>query len=100
VADERLHQAAAAAAPPPPQAAAIGKAGGAAGGKKKLGGLKLAVGSQMDTGEWTSHGQFLKRDKPGTEIPTGLQQIKVDDLIKVCFVGRGGRVTDLPDASG
>jgi hypothetical protein len=55
----------------------------AAGPKKKLGGLKLAVGSQMDTGEWTSHGQFLKRDKPGTQIPGGLQQIKVEDLVKV-----------------
>lgn len=44
----------------------------------------------MDTGEWTSHGQFLKKDKAGTEIPNGLQQIKVEDLVKV-GQGRGER---------
>ncbi|KAI8469821.1 MAG: kinase-like domain-containing protein [Monoraphidium minutum] len=43
----------------------------------------------MDTGEWTSHGQFLKKDKATTEIPNGLQQIKADDLIKVKELGRG-----------
>ncbi|GBF93918.1 hypothetical protein Rsub_06167 [Raphidocelis subcapitata] len=79
------------AAAPAGGAAAAAKAAAApgAGPKKKLGGLKLAVGSQMDTGEWTSHGQFLKRDKPGTQIPGGLQQIKVEDLIKVKELGRG-----------
>jgi hypothetical protein len=69
----------------PTAVAAVG--GGGGGGKKKLGGLKLAVGSQMDTGEWTSHGQFLKKDKAGTEIPNGLQQIKADDLVKVIWPG-------------
>jgi hypothetical protein len=86
-ADER--RAAPAAAAPAPQAAAGTRGGAAAApahGKKKLGGLKLAVGSQMDTGEWTSHGQFLKKDKGGTEIPNGLQQIKADDLVKVTLI--------------
>ena len=81
-------------------AATAGAGGGGGGGKKKLGGLKLAVGSQMDTGEWKSNGTFIKKDKPGTEIPNGLQQIKADDLVKVgsCLPGRacaGGRVCTL-----
>ena len=80
---------AAAAASAPAQTPAA-KAPPAPTGKKKLGGLKLAVGSQMDKGEWTSQGQFLKKDKPGPEIPNGLQQIKADDLVKVRRSGGGG----------
>lgn len=91
--EEAAAAAAASAAPPAPPAAAGAKAAAAAaaaGGKKKPGGLKLAVGSQIDHGEWTSHGQFLKKEKAGTEIPNGLQQIKVDDLIKVRGCGGEG----------
>jgi hypothetical protein len=51
-------------------------------------GLCLAVGSQLDAGEWTSRGAFVKRDKAAAraEAPSALQQIRPDDLVKV----RGG----------
>lgn len=57
-------------------------AAAAVGAPKQLGALKLAVGSQMDAGEWRSNGQFIKKERAGTEIPNGLQQIKADDLVK------------------
>lgn len=55
---------------------------------KKLGGLQLAVGSQMETGEWKSNGTWLKKEKQDSEVPSNLQVIAADDLIKVstCFV--------------
>lgn len=50
---------------------------------KKQVGLQLAVGSHMEQGEWTSNGLWLKKDKSRDAIPTNLQQIPAEDLVKV-----------------
>lgn len=51
--------------------------------KPALGGLKLAVGSQMPTGEWKSNGVWIKKENNDDEAPSNLQVIAADDLIKV-----------------
>eukprot|EP00877_Chromochloris_zofingiensis_P012267 jgi/Chrzof1/7294/Cz02g18050.t1 len=56
---------------------------------KKQVGLQLAVGSHMEQGEWTSNGLWLKKDKSRDAIPTNLQQIPAEDLVKVKELGRG-----------
>jgi hypothetical protein len=50
-----------------------------------LGGpLSLTVGSQMETGEWKTNGEWVKKDKAAEEkVPSNLQVISADDLIKV-----------------
>ena len=45
--------------------------------------LKLSVGSQMETGEWKSGGLWLKKDKEKNEVPSNLQVIAPEDLVKV-----------------
>ncbi|KAF8068393.1 Wdr35 [Scenedesmus sp. PABB004] len=48
-----------------------------------LGGLKLAVGSQMETGEWRTNGVWVRKDKAeGEGVPTNLQ---VKELGRGCF---------------
>jgi hypothetical protein len=48
------------------------------------GGLKLTVGSNMETGEWKTGGVWLKKDKAEQEaVPSNLQIISADDLVKV-----------------
>jgi hypothetical protein len=46
-------------------------------------GLQLAVGSQMQTGEWKSNGVWVKKDKQAQAVPSNLQVIPADDLVKV-----------------
>jgi hypothetical protein len=41
------------------------------------------VGSQMETGEWKTNGVWVKKEKAGNKIPTNLQTIPPDDLVKV-----------------
>jgi hypothetical protein len=49
------------------------------------GGLKLTVGSNLETGEWKTGGVWLKKDKAEHEaVPSNLQIISADDLVKVC----------------
>lgn len=72
--------------PPPP----------AAKGKPLGMGLKLTVGSTMETGEWKSGGLWLKKDKEKNEVPSNLQVIAPEDLVKVSCVLRGDKgVTSL-----
>jgi hypothetical protein len=54
-------------------------------GKPALGGgLKLTVGSNLETGEWKTGGVWLKKDKAEHEaVPSNLQIISADDLVKV-----------------
>jgi hypothetical protein len=48
------------------------------------GGLKLTVGSNLETGEWKTGGVWLKKDKAEHEaVPSNLQIMSADDLVKV-----------------
>ena len=46
-------------------------------------GLQLHVGSQMETGEWKSNGIWVKKEKQAQAVPSNLQVIPADDLVKV-----------------
>lgn len=46
-------------------------------------GLQLHVGSQMETGEWKSGGVWVKKEKKAEVVPSNLQVIPADDLVKV-----------------
>jgi hypothetical protein len=37
----------------------------------------------METGEWKTNGVWVKKEKQGNSIPTNLQTIPPDDLVKV-----------------
>jgi hypothetical protein len=66
--------------PPTGKPAAAGKRGPPALG----GGLKLAVGSCMETGDWKSNGVWVKKDRAAEQaVPSNLQVIPADDLVKV-----------------
>ncbi|WIA10613.1 hypothetical protein OEZ85_010795 [Tetradesmus obliquus] len=55
-----------------------------------VGGLKLTVGSNLETGEWKTGGVWLQKDKAEHEaVPSNLQIISADDLVKVKELGRG-----------
>lgn len=51
----------------------------------------MAIGSQMQTGEWKSNGVWVKKDKQAQAVPSNLQVIPADDLVKVSrnFAGHG-----------
>lgn len=63
--------------PPQQQQPAAGKRGPSALG------LQLHVGSQMETGEWKSNGVWVKKEKQAQAVPSNLQVIPADDLVKV-----------------
>lgn len=71
--------------PPQQQPAAGGKPGKK--GPSALG-LQLAVGSQMETGEWRSNGVWVKKDKQAQAVPSNLQVIPAEDLVKVRVLHR------------
>lgn len=52
-------------------------------------GLQLAVGSHMETGEWKSNGLWVKKEKQEQAVPSNLQVIPAEDLVKVRELGRG-----------
>jgi hypothetical protein len=37
----------------------------------------------METGEWKSNGVWIKKDKQAQAVPSNLQVIPADDLVKV-----------------
>lgn len=51
-------------------------------------GLQLHVGSQMETGEWKSNGVWVKKEKQAQAVPSNLQVIPADDLVKVRLQSR------------
>jgi hypothetical protein len=46
-------------------------------------GLQLTVGSHLETGEWKSGGVWVKKDNKAQAVPSNLQVIPADDLVKV-----------------
>lgn len=46
-------------------------------------GLQLDVGSHVETGEWKSNGVWVKKEKQELAVPSNLQIIPAEDLVKV-----------------
>jgi len=49
--------------------------------------LQLTVGSQMETGEWKANGWVEKNKAAEDKVPSNLQVIAADDLVKVSNLG-------------
>lgn len=69
--------------PQPQQQGGLGLGKKKGGGLTLGGGLQLAVGSHMETGEWKSNGVWVKKDKQAAAVPSNLQVIAAEDLVKV-----------------